>query len=342
MPPYGITMPVLGTPIRRFGEFAALAERAGFESCWTYEFFRNPFVMLAEAAITTKRIMLGTGIASAFARSPFVMANSAADIDELSGGRAVLGVGTGAPEFLEAWHSTSAAKPLSRMGEYLDAVRAAWGYVGQDADWREASGEHYRVTRLALDTWGGRHMERARIPLYMGGMRPRMMQLAGERADGLLGFLHTPGYVRDVAHPNMLKGVRRAGRDPRAVDHLGMVICSVARDRGEALRRARIQVGLYAANPVCDAPVRHHGLQAEQQALREAILTRGVESLADVTDDKLVEALSFTGTPEEVRAQVADYPHELSRLIFHTPYVPPLTSEETEDAYRNIVDCFAD
>jgi alkanesulfonate monooxygenase SsuD/methylene tetrahydromethanopterin reductase-like flavin-dependent oxidoreductase (luciferase family) len=344
MPNFGVTMPVLGTPLDRFGQYAALAEGAGFASVWDYDFFRCPFVMLTEAARATNCIPVATGISSAFTRSPFLMANAAADLDELSGGRMILGIGTGGAEFVEGWHGASNDHPVTRMGEYIDAVRAAWRYFAgkHDPDPLTSGAKFYRFEPLPFDPWGGRELVRPTIPIYLGGMRPLMMQLAGERADALLGFAHPPAYVRDVARPNLAKGAARAGRDASTIDHIGMVICSVSRDRAEALRRARIQVGLYVANPVCDAPVAHQGLQAEQAAVREVLMSRGIDALESATDDKLVAAFSFTGTPDEVREQVADYPHALSKLVFHTPYVPPLTPDETEDAFRNIVETFAD
>src|SRR5262245_51202424 len=115
----GITMPLLLSPMSRIGEYARLAENAGLDSLWNYEYYRNPFVMHATAAAVTDRIALGTGIAVSFARSPFAMANAAADIDELSHGRAVVGVGLGVPEFLSAFHSADSRQPVARMSEYL-------------------------------------------------------------------------------------------------------------------------------------------------------------------------------------------------------------------------------
>jgi len=97
MPNLGLSIPVLTTPIHKFGELARLADNAGFRSLWDYESYRNPFVLHALTATATKRIQLGTGIAQAFIRSPFEAANAAADIDELSQGRAILGLAYAPP-----------------------------------------------------------------------------------------------------------------------------------------------------------------------------------------------------------------------------------------------------
>ena len=118
-------------------------------------------------------------------------------------------------------------------------------------------------------------------------------------------------------------------------------ICSVHEDRKVAMQRARIQVGLYACNHVSDAVVQFEGLAEDRDAVLAAVMERGLAVAAEVTSDALVHALSITGTPDEVREKFAAFDNALDHVILHTPYVPPLTNEETEDAYRNIVRTFA-
>src|SRR5437773_1474308 len=111
----GITIPSRAIKFEKVAELAAYADAGGFDSVWDYEVYRNPFTMLCTAAVTTSRAQLGTGLAAGFSRSPFECANAAADVDELSGGRLLLGIGTGVPEFLSAFHSTYTDRPLARM-----------------------------------------------------------------------------------------------------------------------------------------------------------------------------------------------------------------------------------
>jgi probable F420-dependent oxidoreductase len=333
----GISMPGLSTPLERFREYAELAETAGFDSVWDYEFYRNPFVVHAGAAAATDSIQLATGIAEAFTRSPFELANAAADIDDLSDGRLVLGIGTGGADFLEAFHSTDARKPVSRMREFIDVLRLSWDHLGT-MEPASYEGSFYRFQSLPLNPWGGRQLARARIPIYLAAIRPKMLQLAGEKADGVLGYLWTPEYVRDRVLPNVSKGASESGREASTVDIAGLVICSVSDDREVALRRARIQVGMYVAYPLSDVMVQFHGFEQEQQAIREAMLSEGMAALERVTSDKLVETFSLAGTPDEVRDQMGPYEEVLSHVVLHTPYVPPLTADECDDAFRGIVD----
>ena len=336
----GVTMPVLQAPLERVPEYARLADEAGLYSAWDYEFFRNPFVMLAAAAPATKRIKLATGIATAFSRTPFELASAAADIDELSRGRAILGIGTGAPEFLYAFHGTDAAAPVPRLREYVAAVRRAWEFL-HTGESTPLQGEHYPMPGLPLNPWGARGSLRPQIPIYLAAMRPKLTELAGEVADGLLVYLQTPEFITQVSRPRVAAGAARAGRDVDDIEIASMVVCSISEDRTEALRRARLQVGMYVAHPVGDAVVRFHGFEREQMKLREAVMSEGVGALERVTDDALVETFSICGTPAEARRQLsryADVPH----LILHTPYVPPLTVEDTEDAFRCNVDTFGE
>jgi alkanesulfonate monooxygenase SsuD/methylene tetrahydromethanopterin reductase-like flavin-dependent oxidoreductase (luciferase family) len=338
----GVSMPMLSTPVEKFPVYAQLADDAGFRSLWDYEFYRNPFMIHATTAAVTSRIRLATGIAEAFIRSPFEAANAAADLDELSGGRTIMGIGPGGPDFLEGFHSTNAARPVARMREYVDLVRLTWRYLGDGAPPLSYEGEHYRFRSPPLNPWGGRALARARIPIYLSAMRPRMLQLAGEIADGTLGYLQTPEYIEQAVRPNLIKGAQRAGRDPAEVDHAALVICSVSDDRAEALRRARIQVGMYVAYPISDVSVQFHGCEAEQAAIRQAMMAGGIAAIEGATADKLVGLYALAGTPDEVRKQARRYEGALQHIVLHTPYVPPLTADETEDAFRNIVATFGD
>ena len=127
-----------------------MADEAGFDSVWTYELYRNPFAMLCTSALTTSRVELCTGLATAFNRSPFEAANAAADVDELSGGRMKLGLGTGVPEFLEAFHSTDFKTPIKRLSEYVEALRRSWAYLaGEEVE--AFNGTYYQFAAPSIN-----------------------------------------------------------------------------------------------------------------------------------------------------------------------------------------------
>ena len=336
----GITMPILNQPIGKFPEYARLAEEAGFDSVWDYEFYRNPFVIHGTCAQVTKRIQLATGLAAGAARSPFEMANSAADIDELSGGRMLLGLGTGAPGWADAFNGVEVDKAVSRISEYLDVVRLAWDYMstGKPAEYQ---GRFYRFNSPPMNIFGLRPIVRPRIPVYLAALGPKMLQLTGEKAEGLLGWMYTPEMITQNVLPNLAIGAKKAGRNLADIDTAAEVLCSVSDDRKEALRRARISVGIYVAYPSAEPLVNNLGLQDDRNALLQALMTKGQSAFESTTSDALLHAFSIAGTPAECHEQYQAYRKVLTHVILHTPYVPPISTADSEDAFRNNVRAFA-
>src|SRR5581483_11253943 len=188
--------------------------------------------------------------------------------------------------------------PLSQFKEFVAGVRASWRYL-ETGDPTPFAGEFYTMTPPPVNPWERRSLARPQIPIYMGGMRPRMIQAAGEVADGLIGVLYTPRYITEVALPNLETGAQRAGRNPDDVDLVGYTICSCSTDRAEAMRRARIQVGMYTGGtPIADPIVEWAGLTEDMMAVRMALLTEGPSALERVTSDKLVETFAIVGNPD--------------------------------------------
>ena len=333
----GITMPSRTAPLARIPDYARMADQAGFESVWTYELYRNPFAMLCTSALATSKAELCTGLATAFTRSPFEAANAAADVDELSGGRMKLGLGTGVPEFLGAFHSTDFKNPIKRIGEYIDALRSSWAYLAGEQV-HGFAGAHYQFAAPPINPWGLREMVRPQIPILLAGMRPQLLKLCGAKADGWIGYLWTPKFFEEVVLPNITEGARSAGRDPGVLDLACEIICCVHPDRDVALARAKKHVGFYIAHPVSDVVAELEGVQDQVNGLRAAMMQKGLGAFED-TPEELVELFSITGTPEECRQKLDNY-KELPHLALHTSYVPPFDAAESEDCYLQIIDTF--
>jgi probable F420-dependent oxidoreductase len=335
----GVTMPMGTQPIGTFPMMARAAEDAGFDAVWDFELYENPLIVLAAAAHATTRIQLGTGVATTLSRTPFELANAAADVDELSDGRLLLGIGLGIPGLMATLHGAGVDHPLARMREYTEALKLCFDYLADESP-ADYQGRHYRFVTPPFNPLGSRGLKR-RIPVYLGGMNPKMIQLAGELGDGLVGGGYSRLYVKDTVLPNLSIGAQRSGRDVSELTTVTQVICCVSTDRAEAIRRARIHVGQLVANPVQDGIVAAHGLEKEVDEVRQALGLGGPAALGDVTDDKLIETFSIAGSPEECRAQLQNWDGLIAHVMLHTPYVPPLTPAETEDAYYQILSAFA-
>ncbi len=336
----GVSLPLLNQPYERYAEFAVLAEDAGFDSVWDYEFYRNPFITHALNARATSRIQLGTGIATAAPRTPYEMANAAADVDELSGGRTILGLSTGGAGWMECYNGTDIDRPLTRMREYIHVVRQLWKHFETDEPF-DFRGKIYRSASPPLNPWGTRSLVRPQIPIYLAGLKEGMLRLAGEIADGVFGFLPTPAFIQQHVLPNVAAGAAKVGRDPSEVEVTALVICSVSRDRNEALRRARINVGNYVAYPVSSTVIEFMGLQEERDYVLRRLLEEWPAALATAASDELVRTFSVAGTPDAAADQLAAYDGVLPHIVLHTPYVPPIDQASSEDAFRSMVQAFA-
>lgn len=335
----GISLPMLNQPHAHLAQLAGLADWAGFDSVWDYEFFRNPFVTHALNSQTTSRIALGTGIATASSRTPFEMANAAADIDELSGGRAIIGTSVGGAGWTDVYNGADISHPLPRMREYIEAMRAVWDHFATGEPF-VYKGEYIQLASPPFNPWGGRELVRPRIPIYLGALKPAMLRMAGEVADGVLGYLNTPSFVAEHVRPHIAAGATAAGRNPDDVDITSLILCSISDDREEARRIARINVGNYVAFPISATVVEFMGLQDDRDAVLAALMEQGPAALETATSDALLETFSICGTPEEAREQLARFDGLLPHIVLHTPYVPPITRQESDAAFRAIVSTF--
>lgn len=336
----GISLPMLNQPPHAFRELAGLADEAGFDSLWDYEFFRNPLITHALNATTTSRIQLATGIATACSRSPFEMANAVADVDELSDGRAILGLGLGGAGWTDVYNGVDLDRPLRRIRDYVGAVRAVWDHFSTGEDFL-FEGEHVWAASPPFNPWGVRQLARPRVPIYLAGLKPGMLRLAGEIGDGVLGYLNTPKFVAEHVRPLVAQGAAKAGRNPDEVEVTSLVLCSISDDRAAARRLARINVGNYVAFPVSDTVVDFMGLQEDRDAVVKALFEEGPAALEHVTSDALLETFAICGTPDEAAEQFAAFDGLLEHIVLHTPYVPPISAAESAAAFRSTVETFA-
>jgi len=286
--------------VKQLAETAALAEAAGLRSVWTTEFYdRSATVSLAAMAQATKTIVLGTAIAYAFGRTPVVLAAEARDLDELSGGRLILGLGTGTKRMQQDWHGLDGQKPALRMEELVPLLRRILRLHEGPIDFE---GRYYRIkvrpTAPVLPPL------RTDIPIYMAGVNPRMIEAAGAVADGLVGHpLFTPEYVHEVVGPALARGAERAGR-AAPVPIAGYVTCAIHEDSEQARRDAAAVIAFNSTVKTYDLIHQLHGFEAEVTNVREAWRAGDLGGMMAAVSPRMVEAIAIAGTPEEARRQM--------------------------------------
>lgn len=283
----------------QIAELIGLAETLGYASAWVAEGHGgDQFAILAAAAAGTSRILLGTGITSVFVRTVPTIAMAAASVDDVSGGRFILGVGSSHQVQVEGEHGVTYAKPLTRVRESVAAIRA----LLRDGS-ASFAGETVRIGNF--DLWFT--PRRRDVPIYVSAVFPKMTALAGEIADGVMltrSSLKTAATVRT----HLAEGTARAGRDPSRVVVASLLPTAVADSRAEAYARLRPGIALYAGFfPRYNRLMAEHGF-AEEAAAIAAAWSRGDREAAErAVSDALIAATSVAGTPADCRARIEEY-----------------------------------
>lgn len=292
---YGMAV---GGPLQAIGPLAQAIEERGFDSVWATETSSSAFLQAALASQATTRVRVGTAIALAFPRSPGIAAMTAADLDELSGGRFALGLGTQVRRVNEQRFSTPFEHPAARMKEYALAVRAFYGgYFGEEP---HLQGRFYTVT---MAPWP-RVIPPVRrsVPILFAAVGPGMLRAAGEVADGVLGHpLTSPRYIEEVVAPAIARGAAKAGRPPGAVELVQNVMVAISDDRQQARREVSRQIGFYATTPAYEPVLALHGFEGLQRDLRRAYADRDMDRLESLVPGEMADTYALWGTAEEVR-----------------------------------------
>src|SRR5919199_3537509 len=193
-----------GLPAPLAIEYAARADAAGFRSAWFPEItFADSFGPATGAALRTERIGIGTGVVGVWSRSMVTMALQAATLHQLSHERLLLGLGVQARGYVEGWHGQHYERPVQAMREFLTILRRL--LAGENVDHQ---GDVFSVRNFQLQMQPPERPAR----IYVAANGPKMIQLAAELADGMIGYFHSTAYVRDVVMPNVRIGLERAGR----------------------------------------------------------------------------------------------------------------------------------
>jgi 5,10-methylenetetrahydromethanopterin reductase len=273
-------------PVRQLVELARLIEAAGYETIWVPEGSgKDAFSQLTAYALATRDVKLATGIVVVYGRSASIHAMTAATLDQVSGGRAILGLGIGHKQVVPALHGVPFDRPLGRIREHVETIREL---VRGDGSRR-------------LDFIP----ERADLPIYLAALGPQMCRLAGEIADGVLLNWATPEFAARAA-AEVRRGAERAGRDPGAVD-VACYIRAAVGDDPAAVRQALAQeTARYVALDFYRQMLDQSGLARETAAIMAA-LPRGWDAAAAAVPDRLLEAVALLGAGDGWRARLAEY-----------------------------------
>lgn len=280
------------------------AEAAGWAGGWLAETSRDPFVSLALAARSTEQLELSTAVAIAFARNPVSLATAANDIQELTGGRFILGLGSSVQVQIELRYSMPWSAPADRMAEFVDALRAVW------ASWNDGAplyfqGKQYQHT-LMLPQFSPPPNPYGAPKVYLGGFGPRMTAAAGRTADGFIALpFVTPRYLQEVTGPALRKGRDAAPEREFETCLMPVVATGSTPDELEsAIRRARQRIANYACAPAYVPVLEMHGWRGLHEAAFAKMMSGQWDEMADLVDDEVLEAFAVIGGVSEVAGEL--------------------------------------
>jgi probable F420-dependent oxidoreductase len=296
MAPLGVRLRDERLSVPQLMELARLAEARGYDSLWVPEGSgKEAFAQLTAYALATQRLRLGTGIATVFTRTPALLAMAAATLDHISGRRAILGLGIGHRPGIEQGHGVRFAKPSQRLREYVAIIRA----ILRGDPLPEAS--LCPATRFRLEFTP----ERPALPVYIAALGPKMCQLAGELADGVLLNWATADYLPE-AIANVRLGAERAGRNPADLDIACYLRVAVGPDEAAVKQALARETVRYIALDFYRRLFERSGFAAETEAVMKA-LPQGVEAAAEQLSERMVAAVAITGPPEVCRGRIEGY-----------------------------------
>ena len=321
-------------------ELVATVERyesLGLSGLWASQTFGAPFGTLSAAGAVSKTLKLGTGIALAFVRSPLETACNILDLDRLSDGRAVLGLGSSAQSLTEGAFGATYGKPLAHMREVISMVRqiVAKGHTGEleilEGEYHRLDLRHFRTLAPPV---------RTEIPIFMPAVFQNACTMAGEIADGLLGHpLWNEAWVAEQAAPALQNGLTKSGRARGAITVNLQMWVAVNDDRNAAIEDARPTVAYYSQSPQYLRYFETFGFGDAARALQAAFAAGDIAGMIAACPDEMVESIALVGPASEVRARVAKRMQHADAI---TPVVPhyALADEKLAFYARGIADLF--
>jgi F420-dependent oxidoreductase-like protein len=274
-----------------------LADELGFEAAYTTHIAgRDSLTTLMAYAAASDRIKLGTGVVPIFSRTPATMAQTAATIDEYSGGRMVLGLGISHRITVENWHGQKIDKPVTQMREYTAAVRAI--FRGEPPPESERFPTKFQFMGYSA---------RPDLPIYIAALSPNMLRLAGEIADGVMLWLCCPSYIRDTVVPAVREGLDKAGRSADDFEVVAAVPVALTEEPDAALARFRQDLIPYASLPFYRQMLDASGFGDEIAAFDAGMAAGDPEQAKAGLSERMLRDIAGIGGPDDVQGAVRRY-----------------------------------
>ncbi len=302
---------------------AVKAERTGYDGVWSAETNHDPFLPIAVGAAATEKLEFGTGIAVAFARNPMTLAVVANDLQLLTKGRFMLGMGSQIKPHITKRFSMPWSHPAPRMRELVLAIRAIWKTweTGEPLAFR---GEFYTHTLMTpfFDPGPNPH---GNPKILLAGVGEHMTEVAGEVADGfLVHAFSTERYLREVSLPALERGAAKAGKTrlDLTVSYPGFVATGPDEQSMEAaITGVRQQIAFYGSTPAYRPVLELHGWGDLQPELNTLSKRGDWVKMGELIDDDVLNAFAVVGPPDKIATELRNrFEGMVDRFSFYAPY----------------------
>ncbi len=314
-------------PMNAIPDLARAAEAHGFDCAWGGEANnKDPTVMLSAIAAVTTRLKVGSAIYHILGRTPATLALQATGLDELSGGRFLLGIGSSNPTIAK-WHGQSFDRPLSRIQEYIEITRAAMRGEKLNFEGKFFTAQNFKMAFKP----SGRS-----IPIYVAAFGPKMTRLAGRISDGVLINMANPTEISRIA-AEVKAGAQEAGKDPSKMEIICKIRCSIAPNYGVAREALSHALTYYALADYYRELLGRMGFDEEVEAMRAAWKTGGFHAARALISDRMFNSLPLVAatSAQEVVEQIRPYIEAgATRIIL--PYVA--ASDDIVGEMKNFID----
>ena len=274
------------------------AEALGYEAVFTTQTTgRDALSVISAYAAATSTIKLGTGVQPCFPRHPVAMAIEAATVDEISGGRLILGIGPSHQLTMETFYGIKMERPLVRMREYVQILRSIFTTGAANFE-----GEFYNVHFTFMG-----YKARPDIPIYIAAMAPGMLKLCGEACDGDVLWACLPSFIRESVTPRIHATAKAAGRDPSGVDVIAAIPTALTTDRAAALEIFRREFFVYMTLPFYRRSIAGAGYEGELKAFDEAQAAGDFAGQTAAISDRMLDEFAAVGDEKLIADKYAEY-----------------------------------
>ncbi len=297
---WGIVPPI-SAPL--LAMFAKQAEERGLEGIFTPQVIGPPWSTSAVLASHSEKLKVGSGVAIAAARSPFETAMAAIDLDRISDGRFVLGLGASVQAWTCGLFGAPPHKPLTHLRETVAAVRHIIGGAHKEEGLAPFEGQYYKGDYTTLQPQDP--PVREQIPIWLAALRAPAVRLAAEIGDGIMGHpIWSIDWAIEKIQPEIDKGLKLGGRTRKDIEINLWFWCAPNEDEAEAIEDSRSTVGFYASFEQYESFFAAHGFLDEARRAQKAGRDRNVFTRPDLVSDEMVRTFVLIGKPDSVRNRI--------------------------------------